>query len=64
VQHIAYELHTWSKCQHRNVGRLLGLAEFHGQIAMLSPWMENGDLPAYVKKYPNVDRLELVCVTI
>jgi hypothetical protein len=64
LQRLAYQLHTWSKCQHLNVGRLLGLAEFHGQIAMLSPWMENGDLPAYVEKYPNVDRLELVCVTI
>ncbi|KAG9127449.1 hypothetical protein FRC07_013632 [Ceratobasidium sp. 392] len=55
----ARELHTWSRCNHPNVARLLGLAQFRGQIAMVSLWMENGDLRAYVNKYPDVDRFKL-----
>ncbi|KAG9127452.1 hypothetical protein FRC07_013635 [Ceratobasidium sp. 392] len=59
LKRTARELHTWSKCDHPNVANLLGLAEFRGQIAMVSVWMENGDLRNYVNKYPNVDRLKL-----
>ncbi|KAG9089081.1 hypothetical protein FRC06_001722, partial [Ceratobasidium sp. 370] len=55
----ARELRTWSKCNHPNVARLMGLAEFNDQIAMVSPWMENGHLRNYVNKNPTVDRLEL-----
>ncbi|KAG8724897.1 hypothetical protein FRC09_012309 [Ceratobasidium sp. 395] len=55
----ARELYTWSKCNHRNVANLLGLAEFREQIVMVSAWMENGDLRTYVNKYPTVDRLQL-----
>ncbi|KAG8724899.1 hypothetical protein FRC09_012311 [Ceratobasidium sp. 395] len=58
-QRTARELHTWSKCNHPNVANLLGLAEFREQIAMVSVWMENGDLRSYVNKYPNVDRIKL-----
>ncbi|KAG9075207.1 hypothetical protein FRC06_010224, partial [Ceratobasidium sp. 370] len=59
LKHSARELHTWSKCNHPNVARLMGLAEFNGQIAMVSLWMENGHLRDYVNKNPTVDRLEL-----
>ncbi|KAG8706812.1 hypothetical protein FRC08_000852 [Ceratobasidium sp. 394] len=59
LKHSARELHTWSKCDHPNVARLMGLAEFNGQIAMVSLWMENGHLRNYVKNNPAVDRLGL-----
>ncbi|KAG8794234.1 hypothetical protein FRC12_000086 [Ceratobasidium sp. 428] len=59
LKRTARELHTWSKCSHPNVASLLGLAEFREQIAMVSVWMENGDLRSYVNKYPNVDRVKL-----
>jgi hypothetical protein len=61
AQHAAREMHTWSRCRHRNVLHLLGLAEFRGRIAMLSLWMDNGNLPAYINTHPNIDRLDLVC---
>ncbi|KAG8793742.1 hypothetical protein FRC12_001752 [Ceratobasidium sp. 428] len=59
LKRTARELHTWSKCKHPNVANLLGLAEFHDQIAMVSTWMENGDLRTYLKKYPNADCFSL-----
>ncbi|KAG8794232.1 hypothetical protein FRC12_000084 [Ceratobasidium sp. 428] len=59
LKHTAREVHTWSKCDHPNVARLMGLADFRGQLAMVSRWMANGNLRNYVNKYPHVNRLEL-----
>ncbi|KAG9083624.1 hypothetical protein FS749_005887, partial [Ceratobasidium sp. UAMH 11750] len=56
----ARELYTWSKCRHPNVLPLLGLANFQGQIRMVSLWMENGDLPSYLTKHPDLNRCEMV----
>ncbi|KAF8596589.1 kinase-like protein, partial [Ceratobasidium sp. AG-I] len=53
------ELHTWSKCQNPNVIQLLGLVEFHDQIGMVSNWVENGTLPMYLRKHPEVDRCQM-----
>jgi hypothetical protein len=61
VQHAARELHTWSKCQHPNVVPLLGLAEFRDEVGMVSLWMDNGSLPSYLSRNPDVDRCQLVC---
>ncbi|KAG9077736.1 hypothetical protein FRC06_008736, partial [Ceratobasidium sp. 370] len=63
LKRTARELHTWSKCEHPNIARLLGLAEFRDQIAMVSLWMENGDLRTYINQRPSVDRFEL-CIQI
>ncbi|KAG8793927.1 hypothetical protein FRC12_001151 [Ceratobasidium sp. 428] len=59
LKHAAYELYAWSKFQHRNVQRLLGLVEFRGQIGMLSTWEVNGNLPTYLEKHPEANRCEL-----
>lgn len=59
LQHAALELHTWSKCRHPNVVELLGAAEFRDQIGMVSLWMENGSLPSFLAKHPDVDRCQL-----
>ncbi|KAG8706811.1 hypothetical protein FRC08_000851 [Ceratobasidium sp. 394] len=63
LKRTARELHTWSKCKHANIVELLGLAEFRGQIAMVSLWVENGDLRTYISRCPSVDRFEL-CIQI
>ncbi|KAG9092270.1 hypothetical protein FS749_015865 [Ceratobasidium sp. UAMH 11750] len=55
----ARELYTWSKCNHPNVLPLLGLVEFQGQIRMISLWLKNGSLPAYLDKHPSVDRCSM-----
>ncbi|ELU44144.1 Pkinase domain-containing protein [Rhizoctonia solani AG-1 IA] len=55
----AREIYAWSRCQHRNVVPLLGFTFFRGQIAMISPWMENGPLPQYLQREKKVDRFEV-----
>lgn len=55
----AKELYAWSKCNHPNVLRLLGLAEFRNRLAMISLWAENGTLPSYIRKNPLVNRCSL-----
>ncbi|CUA74352.1 Protein-tyrosine kinase 2-beta [Rhizoctonia solani] len=59
TKHAAKELRTWAKCQHPNVLPLLGMVEFRDQIAMVSPWMKNGDLRSYLRQHPEADRCQL-----
>ncbi|KDN33755.1 hypothetical protein RSAG8_13153, partial [Rhizoctonia solani AG-8 WAC10335] len=59
LKDVAREIHTWSKCDHPNVLQFLGLAEFRGQIGMVSPWMEYGSLPRYLERTFSVDRCKL-----
>ncbi|KAG8725553.1 hypothetical protein FRC09_011280 [Ceratobasidium sp. 395] len=55
----AREIHTWSKLDHRYVLRLSGLAQFRGQIAMVSPWAEHGALPEFLARQPQHNRPRL-----
>ncbi|KAH7335427.1 kinase-like domain-containing protein [Rhizoctonia solani] len=57
------ELYNWFKAKHRNVLELNGIALFNGQIAMISPWMDNGNLSQYAKSRPDVDRWAL-CIQV
>ncbi|KAG9076570.1 hypothetical protein FS749_011607, partial [Ceratobasidium sp. UAMH 11750] len=60
---IAREIHAWAKCDHENVLELLGLCQHRGKLAVVLPWMENGNLKQYLGKHPDVDRLDL-CLQI
>ncbi|KAG8727811.1 hypothetical protein FRC12_022204, partial [Ceratobasidium sp. 428] len=60
---IAREIYAWSKLKHPNVIELIGFSTFRDRISIVSPWMENGTLPAYISKNPQADRFEL-CVQI
>ncbi|KAG8792910.1 hypothetical protein FRC12_004496 [Ceratobasidium sp. 428] len=60
IQRMAsHEMYTWSKAEDPNVLKLLGVARFQDQLAMVSPWMSNGDIMAYLAKHPQADRCEL-----
>ncbi|KAG8736672.1 hypothetical protein FRC10_009050 [Ceratobasidium sp. 414] len=50
---------AWAKCDHPNVLRLLGLAEFRGQIGTVSPWMKHDSLPGYLFREPTADRCQI-----
>ncbi|KAG8733307.1 hypothetical protein FRC11_007279 [Ceratobasidium sp. 423] len=63
LKHAALELNTWSRCNHPNIMPLLGLAVFRDRIGMVAPWMNNGNLPNYLKKVPGVNRHNM-CVQI
>ena len=47
--------------KHQNIVPLLGVTST--PLQLVSEWMPGGDLTEYVKKHPEVDRLELVCVS-
>ncbi|KAG8784725.1 hypothetical protein FRC12_018337 [Ceratobasidium sp. 428] len=63
LKRAARELHTWSRLDHENILSLLGLAQFRDQMAMVSPWMDNGTLLYYISRYPAADRYQL-CIDI
>ncbi|KAF8717455.1 RhoGEF domain, partial [Rhizoctonia solani] len=48
-QRAAKELLTWTHLDHPNILPLLGFATFKGQLSMVSPWMPNGNLSAYLR---------------
>ncbi|KAG8779488.1 hypothetical protein FRC12_024212 [Ceratobasidium sp. 428] len=58
LKHAARELHTWSKLSHPNVLPLLGLAEFPHRIAVVAPWLKNGNLQEYLGQ-KRVDRWQM-----
>ncbi|KAH7340114.1 kinase-like domain-containing protein [Rhizoctonia solani] len=59
VKEAAKELYIWSKCNHPNVLELIGVTQHHNRIAMVSPWMENGDLTRFLQTHPETDRYNL-----
>ncbi|KAG8780328.1 hypothetical protein FRC12_023180 [Ceratobasidium sp. 428] len=63
LKRSAHELYVWSKYNHPNLLRLIGFAQFRGQIAMVSPWMENGNLSEYIARNPGADRCRF-CVQV
>ena len=50
----------WKSLQHPNVLSLLGGMITETQFAMVSEWMENGNINEFVKEHPDADRLGLV----
>ncbi|KAF8605195.1 kinase-like protein [Ceratobasidium sp. AG-I] len=59
LKRTARELDTWAKLDHPNILMLLGLAEYQGQLSMVSRWMELGSVVSFVKNFPNADRFSL-----
>ncbi|KAG9082765.1 hypothetical protein FRC06_004865, partial [Ceratobasidium sp. 370] len=56
VKRAARELYYWSKAKHKNVLELTGIAIFRKRLAMISPWMANGTLHAYIHKHLDANR--------
>ncbi|KAG8724828.1 hypothetical protein FRC09_013528 [Ceratobasidium sp. 395] len=52
----AHEVYVASKLRHKNIVGVIGVAHFRNQVAMVSPWMENGVITAYLNKTPGADR--------
>jgi len=50
----------WKRLTHPNVLPLLGISITPPQL--ISEWMPGGDLPKYIEKNPEVNRLGLVCL--
>ena len=54
------ELLIWGELEHNNVLPLLGIMMMEGFPCMVSEWMENGTMNAYLKDHTDTNVLELV----
>lgn len=52
----------WRQLDHPNILPFYGVCkdEFAPRFAMVSPWMEGGDLPSYLKQNEYADRVTIV----
>ena len=48
----------WKRLKHPNIVPLLGITVSPFQL--VSDWMSGGDLPEYLEKHPDADRIGLV----
>ncbi|KAG8716062.1 hypothetical protein FRC11_010255, partial [Ceratobasidium sp. 423] len=55
------EIYNWSKLDHENVNKLMGVIMFRERLGMVSEWMEHGNLRHYLSRNSGADRHELVC---
>ena len=60
MRSFAREMIIWTSLQHDNVLSCLGFAEHNDLPALVSEWMENGNVIAYLTKNASVDRVEVV----
>ncbi|KAG8730874.1 hypothetical protein FRC11_005603 [Ceratobasidium sp. 423] len=65
LKHMAHEIYAWSKCKHVHVLQLIGVAQYNGRLAMISPWVEHNDLILFLsqQRYPQINRLRL-CIQL
>ena len=61
LQRFCREAVTWKHLRHPNVLPLLGVTVSESRFAMVSKWMEHGNINEFVEKNPHVNRTELVC---
>jgi hypothetical protein len=55
-----HEIGVWSKLQHKNVLAFYGIVTDLGQIHMVSPWQEHGNVLEFVDQNPEANRLRLL----
>ncbi|EUC67019.1 tyrosine kinase domain protein [Rhizoctonia solani AG-3 Rhs1AP] len=63
LKRTAREIYNWSKLDHENVNKLMGVIMFRERLGMVSEWMEHGNLRQYLSRNSGLDRGEL-CVQI
>ena len=51
---------AWKHLQHPNILPLLGVTLAEQRFAMVSEWMENGNINEFTQENPNVNRTKLV----
>ena len=54
------EIVKWKYLSHPHVVPFLGVSESLLSFCILSPWLQNGDIVEYTRRYPAVNRLQLV----
>lgn len=59
-QAIVREAKISARFAHPNVLPTLGIARMLDSVAVVSPWMRNGNVSDYLSRNPTADRLQLV----
>ncbi|TCD67662.1 hypothetical protein EIP91_012172 [Steccherinum ochraceum] len=54
------QVNLWSRLEHKNILKFLGILTEKNFVHMVSPWQENGNILLYTKNNPDADRLRLV----
>ena len=60
MQKFCREAVAWRYLNHANILPLLGVTLAEGRFAMVSEWMENGNINDFIESNPKVNRTELV----
>ncbi|KAG8711849.1 hypothetical protein FRC08_015348, partial [Ceratobasidium sp. 394] len=60
LETVVRELYIWLQLDHANIVNLHGLARFQGCVAMVSPWMNNGNVREFIRERPSTNRY-LLC---
>ena len=61
LQEFCREAIAWRHLRHPNILPLLGVNLTRYQLAMISEWMDHGNVHEYVERYEGVNRVQLVC---
>jgi serine/threonine protein kinase len=59
-QRFCREVVAWKHLRHPNVLPLLGVTVSDRRFAMVSRWMEHGNINEFIEKDKNINRTELV----
>ncbi|CAE6535718.1 unnamed protein product [Rhizoctonia solani] len=59
LKRMMREIYAWSKLDHENAHKLLGVTMFQGRMGMVSEWMQNGNLRTYLAENPDLDHYKL-----
>ena len=60
LQRFCREGVAWKHLRHPNILPLIGVTVSNQRFAMVSAWMENGNINEFVEKDRHVNRIELV----
>ena len=60
VQRFCKEVITWRSLRHPNVHPLFGVTMSNKRFAMISEWMDNGNINEFIEEHRDVNRFELV----
>jgi len=60
LQRFCKEVLLWKHLNHPNILTFYGASTNQNRFCMVSPWMENGNILNYTRKYPEINRLRLV----
>ena len=64
MQKFCREAVAWGYLKHANILPLLGVTLAEGRFAMVSEWMDNGNITDFIERNPKANRTELVSLIL